>query len=94
MKDEFVQQVKGVLEHLSQQNMELKKKFLPLLEKEIDLLQEEIDYLLRKLQWNSQTNKNNAYRAAVAFHGGRRFIYPKKKMGDFIYPRFTTVLHK
>ena len=44
MKDEFVQQVKGVLEHLSQQNMELKKKFLPLLEKEIDLLQEEIDY--------------------------------------------------
>ena len=28
MKDEFVQQVKGVLEHLSQQNTELKKKFL------------------------------------------------------------------
>ena len=50
MKDEFVQQVKGVLEHLSQQNTELKKKFLPLLEKEIDILQEEIDYLLRKLQ--------------------------------------------
>ena len=25
MKDEFVQQVKGVLEHLSQQNMELKR---------------------------------------------------------------------
>ena len=50
MKDEFAQQVKGVLEHLSQQNMELKSKFLPLLEKEIDLLQEEIDYLLRRLQ--------------------------------------------
>lgn len=50
MKDEFAQQVIAVLEHLSQQNMELKKKFLPLLEKEIDLLQEEIEYLLRKMQ--------------------------------------------